>query len=37
LEEEDFSNSEKLKQLAEIANMTPETFKETFEYTVQDL
>jgi len=36
LDKEDFSDSKKLKRLAEIANMIPETFKETFEYTVQD-
>ncbi len=36
LEKEDFTDSKKLKYLAETANMTPETFKETFEYTLQD-
>jgi 6-phosphofructokinase len=36
LEKEDFSDSEKLKHLAEIANMTPEAFKTTFGYSVHD-
>jgi 6-phosphofructokinase len=36
LDKKDFSDSEKLKCLAEIANMTPEVFKRTFEYSVQD-
>lgn len=37
LEEEDFSDAETLNTLAKIANMTPETFVETFKSTVQNL
>jgi 6-phosphofructokinase 1 len=33
LMKEDFEEPEKLNELAEIANMTPEAFKEAFEYT----
>ena len=35
LEEEDFSDTEQLKKLADIANMSPETFRTTFEGTLQ--
>lgn len=34
LDKKDFSDPEKLTCLAEIANMTPEAFKGTFEYSV---
>ncbi|MCP4404134.1 MAG: 6-phosphofructokinase [bacterium] len=33
LMKEDFEDPAKLKELADVANMTPETFKEAFEYT----
>jgi len=36
LDKDDFADAEKLQHLAAIAHMTPETFKETFGYTVQD-
>jgi 6-phosphofructokinase 1 len=36
LTEEDFSHPEELQRLAKLANMSPETFRETFEYTVRD-
>jgi len=36
LTKNDFQNPESLKRLADVANMTPEEFKNVFEYTVQD-
>lgn len=36
LTKNDFQDPESLKRLAEVANMTPEEFKNVFEYTVQD-
>ena len=36
LTREDFSNPEELNRLAEVANMSPDTFKETFDYTIRD-
>jgi len=35
LTKEDFEDPEELKGLADVANMSPEAFKATFEYTTQ--
>lgn len=37
LTRQDFAEPEQLTRLAEVCNMTPEAFKATFEYTVNDL